>query len=138
MNPTNISSLRSPRRNALLVLGCTLSLVLLPLQALQAAPDAPAATTVAAPTLPLSHSLAKVTGGEKGPFVLTLKNDSKAAVTVHAKILLAVAFHAESKAKNLPAQKIDAGHDWKIADLAAEDKVILTAEGFAPQTIVIK
>ena len=128
------TKISSSRRNALLVLG--LGLALLPLQSLNAA-EAPAAV-VAAPALPLSHTLAKVTGGEKGPFVLTLKNDSKAAVTVHAKILLAVAFHAESKAKNLPAQKIEAGHDWKIADLAAEDKVILTADGFAPQTIVIK
>ena len=138
MNLTNKSSPRLPRRNVLLVLGCTLSLVLLPLQALQAAPATPATATVTAPALPLSHTLVKVTGGEKGPFVLTLKNDSKAAVTVHAKILLAVAYHAESKAKLLPAQKIDAGHDWKIADLAAEDKVILTAEGFAPLTIVVK
>ena len=131
MNPTNTSS----RRTALLILGCALSLVLLPIQALRAADAAPATAKAA---LPLSHSLTKVTGGEKGPFVLTLKNDSKAAVTVTAKVLLAVAYHAESKARNLPAQKIDAGHDWKIADLAAEDKVILTAEGFAPLTIVVK
>ena len=143
MNPTNTSVLRpSLRKNALLVLGCALGLALLPVQTLKAADLATmqplADAKAAAPALPLTSSFAKVAGGEKGPFVLTLKNGSKAAVTVNTKILLAVVFHAESKARILPAHTIEAGKDWKIADLALDDKVILAAEGFAPLEIVVK
>ena len=80
----------------------------------------------------------KVTGNDKGPFVLKLKNKSKAAVNVTAKVLLAVAFHGEDKARHIPAHSIEAGQVWSISDLAAEDKVILTADGFAPLEIVVK
>jgi hypothetical protein len=79
-----------------------------------------------------------VEGGEKGPYVLKLKNESSTDITVTGKILLAVAFHAETKARNLPAHTIEAGKEWSIADLAAEDKITLTAEGFAPLEIVVK
>jgi hypothetical protein len=88
--------------------------------------------------LPLTSVIEKVTGAEKGPYVLKLKNESKAEVKVTAKILLAVFEHGEDKAKHLPAHTIEAGKTWKIADLAAEDKVIVTADGFAPLEIVIK
>jgi len=141
MNPINTSSVRSSSRTkTLFAVGCALSLALFGVPALSAADSAVTLKPVAdkAPELPLTHFFKKVEGGEKGPYVLTLKNTSKADVTVTAKILLAVAFHAESKAKTLPAHKIEAGHDWSIPDLAFDDHVVLTAEGFAPLEIKVK
>jgi hypothetical protein len=78
-----------------------------------------------------------VTGGENGPYVLKVKNTSADTLKVSAKILLAVAFHADNKAKLVPEHAIAAGDTWSIADLAAADKVILTATGFAPLEIVV-
>ena len=125
------------RRSALVFLGCAFGLLVVAIPSIRAA--SPTLQALAdAKALPLSHSFKKVEGGEKGPFVITLKNDSDAAVKVTPKILLAVVMHAESKARHLPAHTIEAGQSWSIADLAAEDKVILTADGFAPMEIVVK
>jgi len=139
MIPTNKSSRFSLRKSALLVFGCAFCAAFVSVPVLKAA-DAVALQSLAdtAPALPLSHSFTKVEGGEKGPYVLKLKNESSTDVTVTVKILLAVVFHAETKARNLPAHKIEAGKDWSIADLAAEDKVTVTAEGYAPLEIVVK
>jgi hypothetical protein len=134
-----LASTRPPlRRIALIALGCAFSLALIPMQTLKGA-DGAALQPLAdkAPSLPLTATFEKVTGGENGPFVLKLKNDSKDAVKVTTKILLSVAFHADSKAKHLPAHTIKAGQVWSIPDLAAADKLILTAEGFAPLEIVV-
>ena len=140
MNTTNTSPTRSAKcRTALIALGCVFSL------ALVAMPAAKAADTVAlqpladkAPSLPLTASFEKVTGGEKGPFVLKLKNDSKDTLKASAKILLAVAFHADSKARNLPEHAIAPGQAWSIADLVAGDKIVITAAGFAPLELTVK
>jgi hypothetical protein len=142
MIPSNTSSLRSAtRRKTLLVLGCALSLALAPVAALKAADDAAlrplADTPPALPALPLASSFEKVSGGENGPYVLKLKNTSAATVKVGAKILLAVAFHADNKAKILPEHVIEAGQTWSIPDLAAADKVILTAKNFAPLELTV-
>ena len=126
------------RQSALLALGCVLALVLVPVQSLKAADSVTLQPLADAKALPLSHTLKKVEGGEKGPFVLTLKNDSHADVTVTGKVLLAIFMHADPKARHLPAQKIEAGKTWSIDDLVAEDKVVLTADGFEPLTIVVK
>lgn len=87
--------------------------------------------------LPVSTSFDKVTGGEKGPFVLKVKNTSSETIKVHAKVLLAVAFHADNKARNLDVQKIGAGEEWTISDLAAGDKVVLSAKGHAPLQVEV-
>jgi hypothetical protein len=139
MIPTITSPRFSLRKSALLALGCAFCAAFVSVPALKAA-DAVTLQSLAdaAPALPLSHSFTKVEGGEKGPYVLKLKNESSTDVTVTVKILLAVVFHAETKARNLPAHKIEAGKDWSIADLAAEDKVTVTAEGYAPLEIVVK
>lgn len=120
-------------RIAVLALGCAFSPVVIP--ALQAK-DMPASTADQM-KLPVSTSFDKVAGGEKGPFVLTVKNDSSDKLKVHAKVLLAVAFHADNKARHVPEHTLKAGESMTIADLAAADKVVLTAKGYAPTTIEV-
>jgi hypothetical protein len=90
-----------------------------------------------APSLPLTAAFEKVTGGESGPYVLHLKNDSSDAVKVSAKVLLSVVFHANSKARNLPEHVIDPGQVWSIPDLASADRVVVTAAGFAPLELTV-
>ena len=141
MNPTNIPAIRpSSRTKFIFAMGCALSLTVFGVPALSAADTATTLQPLAdiAPALPLTHSFTKVEGGDKGPYVLQLKNESKSDVTVTGKILLAVAFHAESRSKNIPAHKIEAGQSWSIADLAFDDRITLTAEGFAPLELKVK
>ena len=135
MNKTNIGSVR---KSALLTLGFALSLVLLPLASLNAAPtEAMKPMTDKAAPLPLSHVISKV-AGEKGPHELKLTNTSKAALKVNVKILLSVYSHASDKAKVLPEQTIEAGKSTTVSQLAALDKVVVTAEGFAPLELEVK
>ena len=124
-------------RTALIALGCAVGLALAFVPAMPAADSSVALQPLADKALPLTPTFEKTTGKEGPPYVLHLKNDSKAAVTVTAKILLSVAFHANDKAKHLPAQAIEAGKTWSIADLAANDKVVLTADGFAPLELTV-
>ena len=91
-----------------------------------------------APSLPLSATFEKVSGVETAPYVLTLKNDSEKTVKASAKVLLAIAFHAESKARAVPAQDIEPGKTWKIADLSAGDRVVVSGEGFATLELTVK
>lgn len=139
MSISNTSSIRSAAcRIALLALGCAFSLALVQMPALKAAALAtlqPLADK--APSLPLTATFEKVTGVESGPYVLKLTNVSKDALKVSAKILLSVAYHMESKARIVPAHVIDPGQVWTILDLAATDKVIITAEGFSPLELVV-
>jgi hypothetical protein len=114
---------------SLRLMALALGLVLLGAPALRAAD--------AAPALPVTTSFEKVTGAEGAPYVLTIKNTSQDSLTVTAKVLLSVTFHAENKARNLPAQTIDAGKEWKISDLSADDKVILSAPGFATLEVTV-
>jgi len=124
MNTSNRSFTR-----ALLALGCAFVLAIV---------LAPALKADKAPSLPLSASFEKVAGTETAPYVLTLKNDSANAVKAGAKVLLAVAFHAEAKARNVPEQVIEPGKTCKIADLSAGDRVVVSAEGFAPLELTVK
>jgi hypothetical protein len=139
MITANIASNRSSlSRNALIALGCALSLVIIPVSALNAAPTADLQPmTDAKADLPLTHSFAKV-AGENGPFVLKLTNTSKASVKVTVQILLSVYSHATSKAKNLPEQTIDAGKDCTIPQLVALDKVIIKADGYSPLELTVQ
>ena len=134
MNKPNIGSVR---KSALLTLGFALSLVLLPVAALNAATTETMKPLADKPALPLTHSLSKVTG-EKGPHELKLTNTSKAALKVNVKILLSVYSHASDKAKILPEQTIEAGKSTTVSQLAALDKVVVTAEGFAPLELEVK
>jgi hypothetical protein len=125
-------------RAVFILAGCTFSLALAQTSTLRAAPAAPAAaSTEKAHALPLTATFAKVKGAEGAPYVLTLKNVSNETVKAKAKILLSVAFHADSKARNLPEHAIDAGKEWTISELAAADKVIVTADGFEPLELTV-
>jgi hypothetical protein len=125
-------------RIALLALGCALALVAAQLSALRAA-DGPASPPAAdkAPSLPLVPSFEKVTSGEDGPYVLNLKNVSKDVVTASAQVIASVTFHATAKTRNLPEHAIDPGQVWTITELAATDKVIVSAKGFAPLELTV-
>lgn len=139
MITSNASSTRSAAcRTALIALGCACSLAIVQIPALKAA-DTAASQPPAdkAPSLPLTATFEKVTGAERGPFVLKLKNVSEDALKVSAKILLSVAYHMESKARNLPEHVIDPGQVWTIPDLAAADKVTITAKGFSPLELIV-
>jgi hypothetical protein len=128
---------------ALLALSCTALLALTAAPALKAADlatlqpraDAPAAPATAA--LPLDVKIEKAAGKEKA-FVVKLTNHSKSSLKVTAKVLLAVAFHGEEKARRIPAHTIEAGKEWSIDELVFDDHVVVTAEGFAPLEIKVK
>lgn len=126
--------------SALLALGCAVLLTLTAAPALQAADsanlqaraDAPAATA-----LPLDVKIEKVAGKEKA-FVVKLTNTSKNSLKVTVKVLLAVAMHGEERARRIPAHSIEAGKSWTVDDLAFDDHVVVTADGFAPLEIKVK
>ncbi len=54
-----------------------------------------------------------------------------------AKIRLSVAFHANTKDRNIPSHAIDAGQVWTISDPSAGDKITITAAAFAPLGLVV-
>ena len=87
---------------------------------------------------PLTPAISKVVSTEKPPFVLTLKNDSKDALKVSAKVLLSVAAHNADKARNVPAETVAPGKTMTISDLAALDVVVVSTEGYAPLKIEVK
>jgi len=137
MITANIAAKRSSlSKIALVVMGCALSLVLLPVSALKATENV-ALQPLANKALPLSHSFEKV-AGENGPFVLKLTNTSNDSVKVSVQVLLSVYSHATTKARNLPEQAIAAGKDMTIPQLVALDKVIIKAEGFETLELTVK
>jgi hypothetical protein len=88
-----------------------------------------------APALPLSHSFEKSADAATTPFVLKVKNDSKATLQISGHVLLSVVNHAMDKARKLPDHSLEAGQTWTITELTADDKVILSAPGYAPLEI---
>ncbi len=126
------------RGSALMALSCALCLAIVQIPAVKAA-DAVALRPVEdkAPSLPLSYSFEKVTDGENGPYLLKLKNTSNDAVRASAQILSSVASHENSKVRNIPEHAIDPGQVWTIDELAATDKVTISATGFAPLELTV-
>jgi len=107
-------------RLALLALGCVVATISL------------TAAEAKAPALPLTATFEKSAPGENGgPYCVVLTNTSAHAVKVTAMVHYSVVSHPSAKSKTLPAQEIAPGKTLKIDDLAAEDKVMLSAEGFA-------
>lgn len=138
MNTSPRISIRAGlRRSALLASAVALLVAFAPTLSLRAQGDSsqPASS---APSLPLSASFSKTTGSEDAPYVLTLKNESASAVTASAKVLLAVAFHADSKARVVSGHVIGPGETWTISDLAKGDRVIVSADGFAPLVLSVE
>lgn len=126
----NSHSLHSgARRSLLLALACAFSLTLAPFASLQAADKAAA--------LPLTVTFEKVTGTEGAPFVLKAKNTSTVSLKVSGKVLLAVVHHAMDKARVVPEQTVAAGQIMTVKELSAEDKVVLTADGYAPLEVKV-
>jgi hypothetical protein len=132
-NPVRSRSLRS---RALLALVCALGFSFVSAPAVIAA-DSVVKQPLADKALPLSSSFEKVASTEGTPFVLKLKNDSKETLKLSGKVLLSVVHHAMDKARVLPDHELAAGQVWTIKDLSAQDKVLISAPGFAPLEIVV-
>jgi hypothetical protein len=118
----------------LLALACAFGLMV---ATVTATADSVAVQPLADQALPLSSTFEKVESTEGTPFVLNLKNDSQATLKVSGKVLLSVVHHAMDKARVLPEQTIEAGQVWSIKGLAADDRVILTAAGYAPLEVKV-
>lgn len=128
----NSSSRPTTFRSALLALGCALGLALLLVPAVKA-------DDAKAPALPLKVTFEKVTGVvDAPPFVAKLTNTSKDSLKVGIKIRLSVAAHPMAKSKDIAEQAIAAGQTFSIPELAAEDKLTITAAGFAPLDVTVK
>lgn len=84
-----------------------------------------------AKALPVTTAITKGEPGPEfgGPYVLSVKNTSGTALQLKAVVAQSVVSHNRPKTIELPAKSLAAGATWKIADLAVEDKVTLSAEG---------
>lgn len=136
---SNSNSVRPLHRSrSLLALACAVGLTLVSVPATIAA-EAPAKQPLAdkAPALPLSATFEKVASTEGTPFVLHLKNNSKDTLKLSGKVLLSVVHHAMDKARGLPEHTLAGGEVWMIKDLSAQDKVLISADGYAPLEIVV-
>ena len=124
MNPSSPS-----RRSILFTVACAIGLMLLPVASLRAADKAPA--------LPVTTSFEKNAHADGAPIVLHVTNASKETLHLSGKVLLAVVNHAMDKARPLPDHALKAGEVLTIKELAAEDKVVLSAHGYETLTIVV-
>jgi hypothetical protein len=138
MSASNYRFPRSLIRPAtLLALGCAFGL------AIGQVPVAGAAAAVLyprddkAPSLPLTSTFDKGTDPNEGPYVLNLKNVSKDSLKVSVSIHLSVAFHANKKDRTLPDHVIEPDQVWTVSDLAAGDKVTVTADGYSPLELTV-
>jgi hypothetical protein len=138
MNNSIIRSRSIIAKAGLLALGFACAFALARTPALRAADSAlltPADDKGAA--LPVTYTFDKSADADTGPYVLNLKNTSNSSITVSGKILLSVFFHADSKARAVPEHVIEAGQTWAISGLAANDKVVLSAPGFASLELTV-
>jgi hypothetical protein len=78
-----------------------------------------------------------VTEGESGPYLLHLKNISSDSITVDVHVTSSVTFHANSRVRNVSGHAIAAGEVWTITELAAADKVAVSAKGYAPLELTV-
>ena len=121
-------------RKVTLVLGCALSLVAGVLSA--KADTLPTQSRAATPAaLPVAGTFTK-TEGEKGPYVLALKNTSATALKVHVVVAESVKSHAKPGERKSD-YTIDAGKSVSVETLAAHDKVTVSADGFAPLELTV-
>lgn len=139
MTPPHILTTRSMTSKAAFVaFGCALGLVLFQTPMLRAAGSVQAqALDDKAPALPLTATFEKVSGAEAGPYVLNLKNVSKESIKASATVLSSLPSHANRRTMDIPEHVIEPGQVWTISDLAAADKVTVTAPGFAPLELTV-
>lgn len=85
-----------------------------------------------AKTLPVTTAIEKGQPGPQygAPYVLTVTNTSKAELKLKAVVAQSVVGHNRPKNLDLPEKALAAGAAWRIDDLAAEDKVTLSAAGY--------
>jgi hypothetical protein len=125
-------------RAGLVALVCAFGYAFVHVSAAKAADAAaPARLEDKAPSLPLTHSFEKVTEGESGPYVLHLKNVSSDPITVDVQVTSSVTFHANSRVRNYSGHAVAAGEVWTITELAAADKVAISAKGFATLELTV-
>ncbi len=88
--------------------------------------------------LPVKHTIEKNAAAKptEGPYVVTLTNTSAHVLKLTVKIDMSVAVHNRPKDKDL-TQELAPGKEWKIDDLAAEDKLTVKAEGFEPLKLTV-
>ncbi len=117
-------------RISLLALGSALALFSLP-AVVAAGTEALSPLADQAKTLPVTTAIMKGEPGPEfgGPYVLSVTNTSGAELKLKAVIAQSVVSHNRPKTIELPAKSLAAGATWKIADLAVEDKVTLSADG---------
>lgn len=91
-----------------------------------------------APAAPLKAAFTKDDSGKnEAPYTLTLTNTGAHAVKVAATIDLSVVVHNRPKSRDVAAQTIEPGKTLAIDDLAAGDKVTVTADGYAPLHLTV-
>jgi hypothetical protein len=134
MNTTPTPASRPSLFRGILACACVVAFPLLSVSA-AAADDSPPQSRADAPALPVSHSFEKVESANGTPFVLKVKNDSKVTLKLSGRVLLSVVNHAMDKARKLPEHSLEAGKTWEITELTADDKVVLSATGYAPLEI---
>jgi hypothetical protein len=138
MNPSSLTPAQPSRSFfRLCVSACALAAALVSLPAFAAEHSAKASDHAAA-KLPVSATFSKVKAEDAPPFVLTLKNESKDALEVTVTVLLSVMSHNRDKARHVPPHVIAAGKTWTVGELAALDKVIVEAKGYAPLELEVK
>ncbi|HET7537939.1 MAG TPA: hypothetical protein VFJ90_15875 [Candidatus Didemnitutus sp.] len=121
-------------RKALLTLSLAVGFVAVPLSAaandvsLQARADKAAA-------LPVMTAFTKA--AEKGPYHLTITNTSKAALKLSVTVAQSVQSHASAKT-HTTTLTIEAGKAGTVEELAAHDKVTLSAEGFEKLEVTVQ
>ncbi len=120
-------------RRLVIALGCLVGLASVSVHASELNPqpraDAPAAA------LPVTTSFAKAEG-EKGPYVLSIKNTSAAALKVSVAVVESVKSHAKPSDRKHD-YTIDAGKSAAVEGLAAHDKVTISAAGHAPLELTV-
>lgn len=129
-----LCSLRSALFSSTLALSALLALGTLSARADTAAP---AASTNSQASGPLVASFDKATDADKGPYVLTLKNNGDHTLKVTVEIQASAASHNDAKNKT-KKHHIKAGQSWTVPNLAAGDKVNVTADGIAPLALTVQ
>ena len=88
--------------------------------------------------LPVAATFEKGANQDGPPYVLKLKNTSQSELKVSATVMLSVVSHNRDKTREVPAQVIRPGQTVTIPELAAQDKVVVKADGYAPLELVVK
>ncbi len=123
----------------MLALGCVVSLALVQI-AVVSAHAAPAAKTSVekATKLPVSARFHKTKAKEGTTYELKLKSKAKEPLTVQVTVYLSVVAHNADKARVEPPHVIAPKDTYTVSGLAALDKVVVAADGYAPLELVVK